>query len=49
MLDGRGQVNMLTQTISALVKTGIVFGIIIALLIYAQKIRFLGRMEKAYK
>lgn len=43
VLDGRGQVNMLTQAFSALIKTGIVFGILIALLVYAKKVHFVDK------
>ncbi len=40
MLEGRGQVNVVTQAISAIIKIAIVFGIIFAFIVFAKKNHF---------
>ncbi len=43
MLDGGGQVNIMIQAFSALIKTGIVFAIIIGILVFLKKIHFVDK------
>ena len=43
MIEGRGQVNVVTQAISFAVKTAVIFGILIAAIIYAHKTHFVDK------
>ena len=43
MLEGGGQVNILTQAISFVIKTSILFGILFAIIIFAHKTHFVDK------